>query len=44
MGWIAYHSLTPEINESACHSGDWSEFNGDEQEEMPKVRGNPVRL
>ena len=44
MGWIAYDSLTPEINSSVFHDGDWKEFYGDVQEEMPpkmpKSRGN----
>jgi hypothetical protein len=48
MGWIVYDSLTPEINESAFHSGNWSEFYGDVQEEMPpkilKVRGTLVTI
>jgi hypothetical protein len=36
MGWIAHDSLnTPEINESAFHSGNWSEFYGNVHEEMP---------
>jgi hypothetical protein len=35
MGWIAYDSLTLEINESAFHSWNWSEFYGDVQEGMP---------
>jgi hypothetical protein len=26
MGWIVHDSLTPEINESAFYSGNWSEF------------------
>jgi hypothetical protein len=34
MGQIVYDSLTLEINESAFHSGNWSEFYGDVQEEM----------
>jgi hypothetical protein len=40
--------LTPEINETAFHSANWSEFYGDVQEEMPlkmpKVRGNLVTI
>jgi hypothetical protein len=48
MGRIAYDSLTPEINGSVFRDGDWKEFYGDVQEEMPpkmpKARGNPVTI
>ncbi len=35
MGWIAYDLLTLEINESAFHNGNWTEFYGDVKEKMP---------
>jgi hypothetical protein len=48
MGWIACDWLKLEINESAFHSGNWSELYGVVQEEMPpkmpKAGGNPVTI
>jgi hypothetical protein len=48
MGWIAYDSLTPEINESAFDNGNWSVFYGDVWEgvwpKMPSARGNLVTM
>jgi hypothetical protein len=35
MGWIAYDLLTLEMNESAFHNGNWTEFYGDVKEKMP---------
>jgi hypothetical protein len=40
--------MTPFIDDSAFHKGDWTEFYEDVQEElppkMPKPRGNPVTV
>ncbi len=48
IGWIAYDTLTPEIDESACQGGNCSEFYIDVQEEIPpkmqKARGNLVTI
>ena len=48
IGRIAYDSITPEVDELAFHTGDWKEFYGDIQEElpskMPEPRGNLVTI